>query len=132
MIPIKKQKRALGVTRNDNQKRFVVCLASTIRIALLQNGLHVSKVWPPYMVSHQVDKIVCPLFESPWQRILLTPCHPIPQQIEVLKFGNLELFHLIPCNREPGEPLEKMFALRPLPCLSKRKDNVSYILVRHT
>jgi hypothetical protein len=52
MIPIKKQKRALGVTRNDNQKRLVVCLASAIPIALLQNGLHVPKVWPPYMVSH--------------------------------------------------------------------------------
>src|SRR5438093_5521184 len=37
MIPIKNHKRALCVTSNDNQKRFVVRRASAIYIALLQN-----------------------------------------------------------------------------------------------
>src|SRR3989442_10532184 len=62
----------------------------------------------------------------------MPPCHPIPKKIEVLKFRNCEIFHLVPYDREPGEPLEKIFALRPLPCISKCKDKVSYILVRHT
>src|SRR5712691_10349380 len=57
MIPIKNHTRAFCVTSNDNQKRFVVCMASAIHIALLQNGLHMTKVWPPYIISHQVHKI---------------------------------------------------------------------------
>ena len=66
MIPIKNHQRALWVTSNDYQKRFVVCMATAIYIAVLQNGLHMTKVWPPYIVSHHVHKVFCPLFESPW------------------------------------------------------------------
>src|SRR5437660_7736344 len=65
MITIKNHTRAFCVTSNDNQKRFVVCMASAIHIALLQNGLHMTKVWPPYIISHQVHKIFCPLSAVP-------------------------------------------------------------------